>query len=872
MRVGMAHCARIARVWVLALLATVGAGAAHPQSAVWVADDKQVHRVDAALGRIAQSLPLEKSAGIALGGDGFVWVLGEKTLVRLAPDGSQAATTDLKGAGFENATLLGADPGDGRAWIADEKRVAVVDAQGNLAGKATIPSKPRSLAIGLDGSAWILGQKEIFRYDRQGALRETHDIRQAFQGEPKLVAVDTIGAWVWVAGEKRLVRLELQGQEPSSREQALPKSADSVAVDARSGDVWALGGGNLQRFDHEGVLLATVDLDAMKIKEAAVVAVEPGGARAWVAHKDGVAAFDAGGARTHLVPTPRKASVVATAPLRIVPSVVIESPAEGAITSVARPAFALAYGATCSGIPCGFAGDFHSGSRLTALLGTTDLASLFTYDPSTGKATFTPASPIGDGDHLLTARVTDRFGTSSATAERRFTIDTIAPAILAVSPPDGSVHSTPAVTITGGTSEFATITLAGDGIAASTSGTGFSFPVVLKPGQNLMALSATDRAGNRSQVPLRLDLDDTPPAFTSLSPASGSTVSGAALSITGNVSEPAAITIAGDGLTQSASGTEFSFAVTLRPGPNEFTLSATDAAGNRTTAALEVTLASGLQIAITSPAPGATIPAKSVTVTGTIEGAAGAGVIVNGVAAEVLSGQFSALVPIMPGPNTITATVTTITGSQATRSIAVTGGTPGPFDVKVSSLGGLSPMRTNVEVLSDGTRTIDLIVIYPEGKKPRYGETDAPIYLYPPETTAQVTYWNTGAFGMTIEVRDTAGGVHEAAFTVMVTDAWAIEELLRGIWSEFVAALAAGDDAKAALFFNETARQRYGPALAALRSRLPAIAQSLSDMESFDINASYGEFAVTRRQNGDEFIYFVYFTKDFDGQWRLEAM
>ncbi len=862
-----------ARATAFALLATLGAGAAHAQSAsVWVADEKQVHRVDTALARITLSIPLEQSSGMALDKDGFVWVLGKKSLVRMAPDGAREFSADLKSLGLENAYLVATDPGDDRTWLADEKRVAVLDVRGTVLATAPLPSKPRSLATGLVGSAWILGQKELFRYDRQGALRETHDLRQAFQGEPKLLAVDTIGAWVWIAGEKRLVRLDLHGAAPSSREFALPKSAEFVAVDARTGDVWALGKGILQRFDDDGAPLASVDLDAIQIKEAAALAVEPGGARIWVAHKDGIAAFDPGGTRTHLVPAPRKVVLVATQALRIVPTLSIETPVEGALTSNARPVFSIAYGSTCPVAPCGFPNDFHSGFHLSALLGTTDLSPLFTFDLATGKATYAPAEPIADGNHVLRAQVADRFGSYSQAVERRFTIDTIAPGFLAVSPPDGSFLSSPAVTISGSTGEAAIITLAGDGISASTSGTGFAFPVTLRPGRNDFILAATDGAGNRSQAPLRLDLDNTPPVFTALAPANGSTASSAALEITGTVSEEATVTIAGDGISQSATGTGFSFAVTLRPGLNSFSLTATDAAGNSSTTSLEITLASGLQIAITSPAPGSTIPAKSATVTGTIEGSAGAGVTVNGVAAEVAAGQFSALVPVAPGPNTITATVTTIAGSQASQSISVTGGVPGPFEVKLSTLGGLSPLSTAVEVIPDGTRTIDLIVIYPQGRKPRYGEDDAPIYIYPPETRAEVMYWSTGAFPMVVEVRDTAGGVHEYAFTVMVTDIGGIEEMLRGIWAEFVAAMAAGDDAKAALFFNAVSRERYGPALAALRTRLPAIAQSITGMETFDITDRMGEFAVTRLQSGTDFVYFIYFLKDVDGVWRLDSM
>ena len=78
-------------------------------------------------------------------------------------------------------------------------------------------------------------------------------------------------------------------------------------------------------------------------------------------------------------------------------------------------------------------------------------------------------------------------------------------------------------------------------------------------------------------------------------------------------------------------------------------------------------------VTITSPVDGATVTSSPVTVTGTAGANSGVkSVTVNGVGATLYATTWSARVPLTPGQNTLTATMTPKSGSTATASVTVT--------------------------------------------------------------------------------------------------------------------------------------------------------------------------------------------------------
>jgi hypothetical protein len=99
-------------------------------------------------------------------------------------------------------------------------------------------------------------------------------------------------------------------------------------------------------------------------------------------------------------------------------------------------------------------------------------------------------------------------------------------------------------------------------------------------------------------------------------------------------------------------------------------------------------------IALASPANGAYLNTPVITVRGSV-GDAAATVRINGIAAPVASGSFSASVPLNEGPNTLTAVATNSGGSTTTASILVTLDTTAPrIEVYSPAAGGSTTAAT----------------------------------------------------------------------------------------------------------------------------------------------------------------------------------
>jgi hypothetical protein len=58
----------------------------------------------------------------------------------------------------------------------------------------------------------------------------------------------------------------------------------------------------------------------------------------------------------------------------------------------------------------------------------------------------------------------------------------------------------------------------------------------------------------------------------------------------------------------------------------------------------------------------------------------------------------------------------------------------------------------------------------------------------------------------------------------------------------------------------------------ALLPQMPEIIASYSSLQQVSISSDIGEYAVNRTINGENWIFLIYFLKDADGVWRLDAM
>ncbi|TWH21175.1 Ig-like domain-containing protein [Prauserella rugosa] len=277
------------------------------------------------------------------------------------------------------------------------------------------------------------------------------------------------------------------------------------------------------------------------------------------------------------------------------------------------------------------------GATVTIRDGDTELGTA-TVDEN-GNWSFTPESPLSDGDHTITATQEDAAGNVSGPSEEvSFTVDTEAPdPPVITSPEDGSTigNNTPVVEGRGEPGATVEVIVDGESVGEATVDDqgNWSFPLEepLSDGEHVIEAIQTDPAGNASEPAQSTVTVDTgapdPPAITS--PEGGSTINDNTPEITGT-GEPGATVTIRDGDTELGTATvdengnwSFTPDTPLEDGPHTITATQEDAAGNVSGPSEDVlftidTVAPPAPV-ITSPGDGSTIGNPTPEITGTGE-------------------------------------------------------------------------------------------------------------------------------------------------------------------------------------------------------------------------------------------------------------
>jgi hypothetical protein len=192
----------------------------------------------------------------------------------------------------------------------------------------------------------------------------------------------------------------------------------------------------------------------------------------------------------------------------------------------------------------------------------------------------------------------------------------------------------------------------------------------LPEGNHTFRLTLADYIGNISTVQSTIVLDLPTPALIFTEPANFSTVSTADILVRGTVSQSLTSLLVG-GVQATLTGSQFQAIVPLLDGRNTLLATGFDANGKMVSATLTVTLdREKPRIYFSSPREGMELTTETVVVTGAVsdriadlQGQSLPSVKVNGVAAAVESGNFSATIPLQPGQNAITAVATDRAGN-----------------------------------------------------------------------------------------------------------------------------------------------------------------------------------------------------------------
>lgn len=653
-------------------------------ASLWFGDKDGLHRIDTATNQVASTVPFEPTVALAVNGaDGSLWALSQQRLARVSEQGVvqfQVALRDL-GTALGVPRHLVLDPNDGSVWAGFQHGILHFDAAGAL--QQTLSVAARDLAVAQDGSLWILGQSALQQHDASGALLRSVAVAQKLRH----LTLDDSGAVLWLAGEKDLVQLRLDDPAETVASIPAPETISGISVDLQTGDLWAIGQNGLFAYGRDARPRVSRDLRDFSIANAQTLLFDFGSQAAWVGHQRGLTRITAAGTVAAAFPAAPHVLTIAIGrmPVAITPVVSIAAPENGALLNTATPELRVGYDALCGTTPCGFPNSFFSTFTLSALLNGTETGSSFAFDAATGGASYTPAAPLPQGLNTFSARARDSFGRFSETVSSSFTIDTIAPSFVNVTPESGTVVSEASLSIAGSVDDAtASVTLGGQ----TSQGASFSFPVTLAEGANAFTLTASDPAGNTASRSLTYVYEppNVPPAVAVTSPVSGTSfLAPASFTVTADASDPDGSIVRVDFFSNGLPAGSDSVApyaaelASLGAGSYVLTAQATDNRGGVTTSApvsVTVGLPNALPVVqLTAPAVGASYFAPAaVQVAATASDADGTIATVeflrNGVVeATVTSAPYAATLANVPaGTHSLTARATDDRGGIITSS------------------------------------------------------------------------------------------------------------------------------------------------------------------------------------------------------------
>lgn len=851
--------------------------------------------------------------------DGSVWLAGERRLVHLSATGALLARVDVSATDMsvaQDGTLWVLLPGEFRHYASDavllqSTVLAATDRQAKylalddtgaalwLAGEKQLTqrsfSDPSQImldltpaetisALSIDiqaGKLWVLGQQSLFGYARDGSRFLNQDLRAHGIANPQSLVFDFTAQALWVGHQQGISRLDLNGALITTLPAAA--KAGTVAIGRLPIDVTP----TLELVEPQPDASINNAQPTLAFRYGALCSSQPCGfANSYFStyslstllngsdvgpqflfdDTSGLASY------TPLMRLPeganritgqatdsfgRQSETVTAAFVidSITPQFVSVTPASGSLFSTAQITIE---------------GSIDDPTAKVKLAG----------NPEVTGPTFSFPMTLSLGTNAVTLTATDPAG-NSATQVLTYIYEppNALPSVSITSPANGAAFVSPAtlsVSAQAADSDgsITKVEFFRDRIAVGTDlSAPYSVSFTVSDGAYALTAKATDNRGGTTTsqtVNVTVGPPNGLPTASLTYPASGATFTApATIHLVATATDGDGTIDHVDFLRNGAvvgTTTTAPFVYTLTgvaAGTHTLSARAVDNQGGTATSTSASITVSALALSFTSPTPGASLDGDSVLVTGTLQAPANSGVIVNGVTAAIGStNRFYALVPLVAGSNTLTATLSAPQGQRIERSLTVSAtGVGAPFSFIAEPNEGLAPLPVTFTVSNltaqAATYTFDSFGPY---TLPANGSS-----------ILKLTY-PTGVFTPKVAVTDASGVKSTQQLVIEVIDPAALDQKLQAIWGGMNDALIAGDKDRALNYLDDGAQAKYGPVFDVLLPHMPEIVASYSTLAKSSLNTDYGEYAVRRQRGGKNSLYLIYFLRDPDGVWRLDEM
>lgn len=486
------------------------------RSCIWRADTSGAQQIQASDRLVSATVTLPAITRIAMDADCGAILLTRKRVLKVDENGNGIFDREFTTVApkLVNPEHLAVDPYDRSVWLTDATTLVHLSAQGELLSSTQAPGPLRDMTLGQDQNLWGLGNKTIWKIGATGTLLETISLNTA-GAEPKRIVNDSIGNLVWVAGAKQLTRVGFGTDSPTQKSISLPAQFTAMALNPQSGELWLLAGDYLLAFANTGVLTKTIDLRSNGLTDPSDLIFDPITLTIWIAKDAGLVQFGATGMVVASVNVNDHTIALAAPSFRLEQSLLLVRPTGDSVTNNPQPTIAYRFDTSCNQRPCASASLVPVAPNVDITLNATSIGP-FSIDEAARQLSYVPSQRLPEGLNILRARSTDRFGHVSPLDIQQFTIDTVAPRFLSLSPTTGTVFSQPQVVVQGVIDDpGASIVLDQSAILPQLTPNGatlgFSFPVTLVLGQNAFGISAIDRAGNLATRQLTLTFTPPPP-------------------------------------------------------------------------------------------------------------------------------------------------------------------------------------------------------------------------------------------------------------------------------------------------------------------------------------------------------------------------
>lgn len=458
-----------------------------------------------------------------------VWGLGVGGITRIDVESGGVVLTLPQTSGAKAITI---DDSSGRVWVLLDRRLRAYGFDGEMLVDAAVPSagaKPQIASLVVDsrtGDVWLGQYKSLYKLSEDGVLQ----LVLAFAEPVESIAFDSQQELLWVLTKNSIERVDRAGVGRGRMELLPDEHGVAIAWDAALKNMWVITRGLLLRYNGFGEIVFSAS-------QAGDVHLAPDGVgNLWVSNRHTLRRIDATG-RVELA----------------VDAVSVTG--QGAINALA-------------------------------------------VDPSEGSVWVAAAQSlrrISANGTVVSSFSTHNIRNFGHIKAVRHYIDIVPPVLNISTPIEGSFtnNSRPIISVyhtdNGMGVDSSTLELKADyspldaGCVFGENSSSCHPVIPFSDGEVRLDSSVADYAGNRAQsAPVTFTVDTLPPIFTISHPADGLWTNNVDLSVSGNVSEPAQVSINGV-VTEIDAQFRFNKTLALLEGVNLVTAIASDRAGNAAT-------------------------------------------------------------------------------------------------------------------------------------------------------------------------------------------------------------------------------------------------------------------------------------------------